>query len=207
MSSLAELQQAAVKLFAARGFAATGIRDIGREVGLTSGVLYHYAGSKDDLLLGVMTVCLQNLLDGARAACDAAPDPAARLAGIVRAHIGLSAANPRTAQVTDSEVRALSAQHRAAVMELRDAYDGLVQATMEDGARTGAFDLTDAGVTRLALLEMCNGVSRWYDPAGRLTIPTLADRFADLAFRLVGARVAVPSTVWTPPTHLPCEPS
>jgi TetR/AcrR family transcriptional regulator, cholesterol catabolism regulator len=45
---------AATHLFATRGYAATGIRHIADEVGVTSAALYYYARTKDDLLLSVI---------------------------------------------------------------------------------------------------------------------------------------------------------
>ena len=49
MAKLGEIRRAAVSLFAERGFAATGIRDVGRAAGLNSATLYHY-DSNGDLL-------------------------------------------------------------------------------------------------------------------------------------------------------------
>ncbi len=47
---LGRVQRAAVTLFATKGFAATGIRELGAEAGINSATLYHYVGSKESLL-------------------------------------------------------------------------------------------------------------------------------------------------------------
>ena len=52
--SVVDVERVAVARFAARGFAAVGIRELGREVGLNSATLYHYAASKEGLLVGIM---------------------------------------------------------------------------------------------------------------------------------------------------------
>ena len=44
---------AAAKVFAAKGFHPTTIKDIAREAGIADGTMYNYFGSKTDLLLGV----------------------------------------------------------------------------------------------------------------------------------------------------------
>jgi hypothetical protein len=41
-------------------------------------------------------------------------------------------------------------------------------------------------VTRLALLEMCSGVARWYSPKGPLPVDQLAAHYAELAMRALG---------------------
>ena len=46
----------------------------------------------------------------------------------------------------------------------------------------------DLRLARLALLEMCNGVTRWFSPKGPTSLEDVADAFADLALGMVRAR-------------------
>ncbi|WP_406318913.1 TetR/AcrR family transcriptional regulator [Streptosporangium sp. NBC_01639] len=183
---LAEIQQAAVWLFAQKGYAATGIRELGRTAGINSATLYHYAGGKEEILSGIMRSCLDELLRSAIDAVGASADPGIQLARLVRAHVGLSALNPLTAKVTDQEMRALTSEDREALIGMRDDYESIFAKVIERGARTGVFQLTDLRLARLALLEMCNGVANWYRPDGRLAVTDVQDRFAEFACRLVG---------------------
>ena len=189
MTGLEDIRRAAVVLFAERGYAATGIRDIGRAVGLNSATLYHYVGGKEELLTGVMRASLGELLRTGREAVGHSVDPAVRLARLVRAHVAMEAVNPLTSRVCDSEVRSLTGPQRAVIIGLRDDSESLFRRTLEDGLRTGHFVLGDLRVARYALLEMCNGVANWYRPDGRLTVVELADRFSELACRMTGCRV------------------
>ncbi|MGC8667122.1 MAG: TetR/AcrR family transcriptional regulator [Chthonomonadales bacterium] len=45
-----QILDAAVKLFAEKGYAGASIRDLAREIGVTEGLLYHYFSSKEQLL-------------------------------------------------------------------------------------------------------------------------------------------------------------
>jgi AcrR family transcriptional regulator len=45
-----QILDAALRIFAQKGFAGASIRDIAREIGVTEGLLYHYFDSKDQLL-------------------------------------------------------------------------------------------------------------------------------------------------------------
>ena len=58
------IMEAALKLFAAKGFEATGIREIAEAVNLSSAALYHYIGTKDDLLFKIMSDSLQRWIVG-----------------------------------------------------------------------------------------------------------------------------------------------
>jgi hypothetical protein len=73
-------------------------------------------------------------------------------------------------------------------MGLRDSYEQLWTATLARGLASDTFHVTDAKITRLALLEMCNGVDRWYSSTGPMGPSEVADAFADLALAMVGAR-------------------
>jgi AcrR family transcriptional regulator len=184
---IAEIKQVAVGLFAQKGYAATGIRELGRAAGINSATLYHYAGSKQEILTGIMRSCLEELLRSAIEAVGVSADPGVQLARLVRVHVGLCALNPLTAKVTDQEIRALRSDDHTVLIGLRDDYEAIFAGVIEHGMSTGVFQLTDQRVARLALLEMCNGVANWYRPDGRLTVAEVQDQLVELACRLMGA--------------------
>jgi TetR/AcrR family transcriptional regulator, cholesterol catabolism regulator len=188
LSTKQRIEQAALQLFAARGFEATGIRDIADRAGLSTSALYHYMGRKDELLVAFMVESMTELTRAARAALDGAADPAAQLAALVRTHVGFHTLDAQRSLVADDELRAVSDAAFTKVMQLRDGYERLWAETLERGARSGEFDFADARITRLALLEMCNGVARWYSDRGAKNPVEIADSFADLALAMVRAR-------------------
>ncbi|MGW4793638.1 TetR/AcrR family transcriptional regulator [Nonomuraea sp. NPDC004297] len=188
MSNLDRVQQAAVRLFAERGYAATGIREIGRAVGLNSGTLYHYASNKEELLVGIMQAGMGELLRAAREAVGHSSDPVVQLGRLVLAHVTMEAVNPLTSRVNDREVHSLSEPNHAIVVGLRDDYEAVFQQVLEHGARQGDFRITDVAMTRLALIAMCNGVAHWFRPDGRLPVARVQDSYLELTCNLVGSR-------------------
>jgi AcrR family transcriptional regulator len=189
LSTKQRIEQAALQLFAAKGFEATGIRDIADRAGLSTAALYHYMGSKDELLVAFMVESMTELTRVARAALDGAGSPAAQLSALVRTHVGFHTLDAQRSLVADDELRAVSDAAFIKVMQLRDGYERLWAETLELGKRCGDFTFADARITRLALLEMCNGVARWYSDRGRMNPAEIADCFADLALAMVGAKV------------------
>jgi AcrR family transcriptional regulator len=181
------IEQSALQLFAAKGFEATGIRDIADRAGLSTAALYHYMGSKDELLVAFMVESMTELTRVARAALEGAASPAAQLSALVRTHVGFHTLDAQRSLVADDELRAVSDAAFIKVMQLRDGYERLWADTLERGQRSGEFSFADARITRLALLEMCNGVARWYSDRGRMNPAEIADCFAGLALAMVGA--------------------
>jgi AcrR family transcriptional regulator len=187
-STKRRIEDAALHLFAARGFEATGIRDIADEAGISTAALYHYMGSKDELLVDFMLVSMTQLTRVAQEALAGAEGPAGELACLVGVHVGFHALDSQRSLVADDELRALSEEAFARVIRLRDDYERLWADVLERGERSGVFRLADARITRLALLEMCNGVARWFSDKGPLTTAELADAFTDLALAMVSAQ-------------------
>ncbi|MDN4175111.1 TetR/AcrR family transcriptional regulator [Nocardioides sp. SOB77] len=189
MAGAAErVREAALDLFADRGFHGVGIRQLAERAGLSSASLYHYMGTKEDLLAAIMRACLERLLADAEAAAAAHADPVARVEALVRAHVVSHAERPRETRVVDGELAALTGETRAEVVALRDRYERVWQDAIDAGAAAGAFAVGSPAVARRALLEMCSGVARWYDPAGPIPLTELADLYAAMARQLLGVR-------------------
>lgn len=182
------IRDAAVQLFAAKGFEATGIRDIAEAAGVSTAALYHYMGSKFDLLVAIMTGTMARLMRSAEELLDGVEQPAGRLATLVRTHVAAQVLEQPAPLVSDHEIRALPTEHRAAVVALRDRYEGLWSAALVDGSQSGSFRIDDPRIARLSLLEMCNGVGYWYRPTGPRSVVDVADLLADLALSMVEAR-------------------
>src|ERR1700752_3658346 len=63
-----QITQAAIRVFAEKGFHEATVRDIGREAQLTQGTLYNYVRSKEDILFLVCDRIVTEYLDRVRAA-------------------------------------------------------------------------------------------------------------------------------------------
>lgn len=182
----ARIMRAALRLFASKGYGAVGIREIALEAGVSTAALYHYMRTKEDLLVALMTDRMRRMLAVGATACAEFEDPVRQLVGLVRVHVIAHGHFPD--EVVDQEVRSLSAETRPRIIALRDRYERLWNDVLGRGLDSGAFDVPDVRFARLALLEMCNGMVRWYRPTGESDLGTIADAFAEMALGLVRAR-------------------
>ena len=187
MSTDQHIRDAAVRLFAEKGFAATGIRELANAVGITTASLYHYVGTKEDLLVRIMREGTGRLLDRGRAIVEAGGPPEEQLGRLVRLHVVVHALHQRSSTVVDNEIRALSPDRRDEIVAQRDAYEDVWRTVLERGVAEGVFRAGDPGLTRLNLIDLCTGPVRWYRADGPLSLEELGDRMVDRAFALVGA--------------------
>ncbi|MDG4795640.1 TetR/AcrR family transcriptional regulator [Micromonospora sp. WMMD1082] len=185
------VRAAALELFAERGFHGTGIRDLAQRAGLSTATLYHYMGTKEELLAEIMRTSMDLLLQAAtRVGVDGGA--VERVTRLVHVHVLAHAARPLHTRVVDDELRALSVPLRAEIIALRDRYERLWQAAIAAGVADGVFHLRAPDVARRALLEMCSGVARWYHPEGSLAVEEMAARYAELALNLLGVSGPAP---------------
>jgi AcrR family transcriptional regulator len=181
------LRNAAIALFAERGYHGTGIRDLARRADLSTASLYHYMITKEDLLAEIMRDSLHLLIRAAEQT-GTHGTPAERIGRLVQVHVLAHVARPLHTRVADDEMRSLSPLRHATITALRDRYEEFWRAAIEDGVASGDFRVDSPGLARLAALEMCTGVARWFKPEGTLPVEDVAARYAEMVLGLLGAR-------------------
>lgn len=179
-----EVYGAALRLFREKGYHATSMQDIALAVGMRKGSLYHYIGGKEDFLVHVFARALGSLVDDLeRIATDDGLNPSEQLRQAIRAHVCAVAENLDALTVYLHEWRALDGEGLEGVRAQRERYVALFEGIVVRGADEGTFHTSDARIATLGILGMCNWLSQWYRPDGRLPAPRIAEHFAVLALR------------------------
>jgi len=171
----------AAELFWEKGFAATTTREIAAALRIQQASLYYHMASKEDLLYQIFGSSLHQFLTDVPAAVQQVPDPRERIRVLIGVHLATLLRYQKRNMTMLTELRALSARHRAEVVELRERYAAFVRSTLEDAQANGGIrsDIPAAYLS-LALLNMLNWAARWYrenrDPS--------PDQVAELFFKL-----------------------
>jgi len=187
-----DLVRAAAQLFRQKGYEGTTIRDIAGAVGMRSGSPFYHFASKHELLVAVMEEGLRLGLERTRAVVEEPGVPAVeRFRRLVRAHFGiLHETGSDFIPVMLYDWRSLPAQHRRRIVELKDRYDAIWQATIDDLHSEGRLG-ADARISRLMILGAINYSATWYRsrPRGRraVDLETLAEQTTALFLREVPA--------------------
>ena len=184
-----EIVDAAGEVFDEKGYAAARIEDIAARVGLLKGSLYYYIDSKEDLLFaivdgnhsrGIVVIEEGAALEGS--------DPPTRLGGFVERWIGILSANPGYAALAERDLRRLSPERQAIVMNKRGRIHRFVREIIEAGIAEGCFDSgIDPGITTNNVFDMLNGISQWFRPGRPLQYDELAEQVRRFVLRGLGA--------------------
>ncbi|WP_255952749.1 TetR/AcrR family transcriptional regulator [Streptomyces odontomachi] len=177
---------AAVEAFAERGYHATTTRDIAGRAGMSPAALYIHYKTKEELLHRISRIGHERALEILQAAADGEGGAAERLAVAVRSFVRWHAAQHTTARVVQYELDALGGAAYEEIVALRRRTDAVIRGIIEDGVRSGEFDVPDVPGTTLAVLSLSVDVARWFKESGRRTPDEVGALYADLVLRMVG---------------------
>jgi AcrR family transcriptional regulator len=190
-----EVQRAAAELFFAKGYEATTIREIAQALGIKSASIYYHWENKQAILFDLVRSTMEQLVAGVQSVLDEEPRPDRRLAGLVVHHVVVHALRPKEATLGETELRSLTGTRLKSALRMRDDYEALVLAVLEEGARAELFDILDTKLTVYSIISQCTNVGIWYHEGGRLSLDEVAAVYANLALRTAGGPAVSTSTI------------
>jgi AcrR family transcriptional regulator len=186
--------RAAERVYRERGFAAAGMREIAAEADLSPANLYHYFGSKEELLYFCQDRALDRMNVALEAARNARGPVAERLRQFAIEHV-LCLIDEAEGSAAHFEVDALSPELRARISAKRAEYKDGLRALIALGIRRGELRRADPMLAMRGFSGALNWTAHWYRPDGPYTAREVAEQIADYA--VAGLTAAAPRT-WQP---------
>lgn len=183
-----EIMQVAAELIVRDGYGAVGMRDIAGAVGIKTASLYYHFASKEDLLYAICLNVSREYNSGEIPILSGPGTYTQRLGTLVRDHILYFAPRRQQYLVTLRESSQLSPEHFREVWTHPRVFQEALTRFIAEGVDAGEFNVLDARIASLALLDMINGMLRWLRDDGRYSLVQIADMYAAMAFALVDAR-------------------
>src|SRR5438128_3781550 len=187
----ARILDAAVKVFAERGFFSSTVAEIARAAGVADGTIYLYFKSKDDLLLRLFDEKMTQLLAEARAALAQEPDAPSRLRRFIQMHFAVVERNPDLASVLIVELRESAQFLQAADRHKLAAYLDLIAQVVKEGQEKGELDATvSPGTAKRAIFGALDELALGWLLSGRRA--SLKKTAAEVSEWLVRGRLPRP---------------
>ncbi len=181
------LLEAATAAFAAKGFHGTTTRDIATGAGVTPGAVYVHHRSKEELLFQISRHGHEATLALLTSTLEQAPDdPVEQLRALMFEFARWEAVHHTTARIVNYELQALSPEHLAEVMALRQDLRRLVRDLVERGRAAGVFAVADPGLVVVTLISLCIDIARWFSDEGEWDADEVAAGVSEAGLRLVG---------------------
>ncbi len=186
------------QVFARRGYHATGITELCAANGLGKGALYHYIGSKEELLAAIHDRVMDEVMLGAERVEDAGGPPSYQLAMLGDELLDVIHRYPDHVWVFLHEFLALTGERAEQFRSRRRTYERRVELILQAGIVAGEFRNVDPKLTALAWLGMHNYTYLWLKPGGRLLARSVAKPFAEIVMRGIANPASDASA---PPAH------
>lgn len=171
--------RAAVRMFNQRGFHATSLDDVAASLGVTKPMIYHYLGTKDQVLFECVRNGLRQLL---AAADEAALQPGTgldRLRCFLRSYAECMMDDfARCVARTGDQV--LAPESRRQFRKLKAEIDAVLRRMIEAAAADGSAKIQDVKLTAFAFAGALNWTAHWHQPEGELQPADIASRLADI---------------------------
>ncbi len=133
----AQILSVSSKLFREKGYAATSVRDIAREMNMEAPSLYNHISSKQQILDELLLEVVEAFTKGMEDITESKLRDIDKLERLVALHVKLTVEHPDAIALINSEWVHLEGESKDKFVDSRDAYDKnfkkIVRACVEDG--------------------------------------------------------------------------
>jgi len=166
------------RMFSKQGYNGTVLRDIANELNMKAGSLYYHFESKEQLVLEVLNIGLQNITDKVMAAIDALPEDATSRERLFAAAKGHLTALLEKGDYTSTSIRNLGLLPDSVLEEVmvsRKKYENMWRTWIEEAQAKGDIRADiNIKVLRLSIFGALNRTVAWYKE-GELSINEIAE--------------------------------
>jgi AcrR family transcriptional regulator len=167
-------------VFARHGYHATGIMELCAANELGKGALYHYIGSKEELLAAIHDRVMDEVMIGADRVAAKGGSPSEQMTMLGDELLDVIHRYPDHVWVFLHEFPALTGDRAAQFRERRREYERRVEAVLQAGVDSGEVRHVDPRLTAMAWLGMHNYTYLWLKPGGELSARDVAQPFAQI---------------------------
>ena len=182
---LGPVLRAAVEEFTAAGYHGTSMRAVADRAGLSVPGLYHHCASKQELLVRILDVTLDELEWRLAGAAAAAATPLDGVALFTEALALYHTMRPDLAFLAATEMRSLEQPDAGRIAARRRALQHQLDAQVDAAISAGLAATPAPRETARAIVSMCSALPQWFDPDGPMSPGDVAALHARLALDMI----------------------
>lgn len=183
MTTKEKVKQTAQKLFREKGYAAVGLRELAKEVGIQAPSLYNHYKSKDDILREICFDMAEQFFKAFDLAEKTEDKSQRKLRAVVKAHIGVIAANIDSAEVFFNEWIFLEQPALGKFKKQRTEYEMKFREIIDRGIRKKELKKVNARLATFTIFSALNATYEFMRSSEKLSQEQMADDLADLLLK------------------------
>jgi AcrR family transcriptional regulator len=180
------VRAAATELFAAQGYRATGVRDIADALGIGATSVYSHIKTKAELLHEIVIETLDALLALQHDAIASTDDVVEQLRRAAESQMRFLVEHRQESLIAIREFLWAEGDALSAIQERRRRYRMAFEDLIAEGVSRGLMAVAHPKAAAFAIIEMAEGVPRWFRPDGDMSVNQLAYLYGEFALRVAG---------------------
>lgn len=178
-----EIRRTAKKLFKEKGYAATSMRDLAKEVGIEAASLYNHLSSKEELLHEMCFDIAGQFFEAFQAAIAVEKNPAKKLKAAIKAHVGVIANNLDASSVFFHEWIFLQEPELGKFKKLRFQYEQDLKEIIKKGMEEKDFKEVNVKLAVFTIFSALNATYDLYKSSEKLTQEEIAESISNLLLK------------------------
>ncbi|MEV6638655.1 TetR family transcriptional regulator [Amycolatopsis sp. NPDC051371] len=175
----------ALEAFVELGYHGATIRDIAQRARLSVPGVYHHWPAKQDLLVALLDLTMEDLLTRARAARAEADGPVERFTRLVECLALFHTHRRELGFIGASEMRSVEEPDRVRIAATRQEMQHMVDDEVVEGCRRGVLTTPLPKEAARAVVTMCTALPQWWSPSGPSSPETVARQYVGFALDVV----------------------
>jgi TetR/AcrR family fatty acid metabolism transcriptional regulator len=135
-----KILNSAIKIIGQKGFHGAKVKDIANDAGVADGTIYNYFNNKEDILITIFKVKLEEYVNMAKEEIIGIDNPEEKLRTLVKYHFKVMTEIPYLANVLQIELRQPMKELRVKVRKHLKNYFKLIEKVIEEGKEKGFFN-------------------------------------------------------------------
>lgn len=140
LSKFDKILNSAIKIIGEKGFHRAKVKDIANDAGVADGTIYNYFSNKEDILVTIFKVKLEEYVNLAKKELVGIDDPEEKLKTLIKYHFRVMVETPYLANVLQIELRQPIKDLRVKVRRHLKNYFNLIENVIEEGKIKGSFN-------------------------------------------------------------------
>lgn len=175
-----EIKTVVARLFAEKGYHATSMREVGRELGMNQSSLYHYFKGKEEILFSLMNDAMDEALAILEKICLADLSPEEKLNRVLGFYGRYYAGDQENLTLLVSEMTSLGKKNHRILLGKQRQYVLLIRSILDELAKSRKMKKIDTNVATFAFFGMVHYTIKWYHKKGAISPDELANLFVEI---------------------------
>lgn len=171
-----KIRKTAAGLFNRKGYLQTTLDDIAVSSRFSKGGIYHYFGSKDEILFSILNSYMDQVLDGLESEIEKIADGEGKIRYLISRHVQVFTENMNEAKALLHEKNCLPGKYQKNIEGRERQYYGIARGVLESYfAGKKKIPRSYMPVMTFLLFGICNWLYAWYDPEGAVDSRELSE--------------------------------